>query len=74
MPRARRSSEFPANSKIFYESLNDTKPVASPENFNELETIFMRHFGEVMSGAVTPDAAMAAAHEELSAAMAKLQS
>jgi multiple sugar transport system substrate-binding protein len=65
---------FPPNSKIFYESLNDTKPVASPANFNELETIFMRHMGEVMSGAATPEAAMNAAHEELSTAMAALQS
>jgi multiple sugar transport system substrate-binding protein len=64
---------FPSNSKIFYESLNDTKPVASPENFNELETIFMRHMGEIMSGAATPEAGMIAAHDELSAAMAKLQ-
>lgn len=65
--------KFPANAKIFYESLNDTKPVASPANFNELETIFMRHMGEVMSGAAEPEAAMNAAHEELSTAMAKLQ-
>jgi multiple sugar transport system substrate-binding protein len=65
--------EFPPNAKIFYESLNDTKPVASPDNFNELETIFMRHMGEIMSGATTPDAGMTAAHDELSAAMAKLQ-
>ena len=64
---------LPPNAKIFYESLNDTKPVASPANFNELETIFMRHMGEVMSGAADPEAAMNAAHEELSAAMAKLQ-
>ncbi len=34
----------------------------------------MRHMGEVMSQATTPEAGMAAAHEELSAAMAKLQS
>lgn len=63
---------LPPNAKIFYESLNDTKPVASPANFNELETIFMRHMGEIMSGAVEPEAGMNAAHEELSAAMAKL--
>jgi multiple sugar transport system substrate-binding protein len=65
--------EFPGNAEIFYGSLEDTRPVASPDNFNELETIYMRHFGEVMSGAATPEAAMAAAHEELSAAMAALQ-
>lgn len=69
------SEEFlalPPNAKIFYESLDDTKPVASPANFNELETIFMRHMGEIMSGAVEVEAGINAAHEELSTAMAKL--
>ena len=65
--------EFPANSPIFYGSLDDTRPVASPANFNELETIFMRHMGEVMSNTVTAEAGMQAADIELAAAMAKLQ-
>ncbi|MBE2238166.1 MAG: sugar ABC transporter substrate-binding protein [Caldilineaceae bacterium] len=65
--------EFPSNSEIFYGSLDDAKPVASPANFNELETIFMRHMGEVMSGTVSPEAGMMAADEELATAMAKLQ-
>jgi hypothetical protein len=38
-----------------------------------LETIFMRHMGEVMSGTVSPEAGMMAADEELATAMAKLQ-
>lgn len=63
---------FPPNSKIYYGSLDDTKPVASPANFNELETIVMRHYGEIMSGATTAEAGMLAAHDELSTAMAKL--
>jgi hypothetical protein len=33
----------------------------------------MRHMGEILSGAATPEAGMKAAHEELSAAMAKLK-
>ena len=66
--------EHPGNAEIYYASLDNTRPVASPPNFNELETIFMRHMGEVMSQATTPEAGMAAAHEELSAAMAKLDS
>jgi hypothetical protein len=33
----------------------------------------MRHYSEIMSGSVTPEAGMQAAHEELSAAMAALQ-
>ena len=65
--------KFPANSKIYYDTLKDTKPVPSPANFNEVESIFMRHMGEIMSGATKPEAGMKAAHEELSAAMAKLK-
>ncbi|MGH2533383.1 MAG: ABC transporter substrate-binding protein [Thermomicrobiales bacterium] len=65
---------IPANAAIFYESLNDTKPVPSPPNFNEFESIFMRHMGEIMSGGASPEDGLKAAHEELSAAMEKLQS
>jgi multiple sugar transport system substrate-binding protein len=65
--------KFPPNSTIFYDSLKDSRPVPSPANFNEFETIFMRHVGEIMSATVTPEAGLAAAHEELSAAMAKLK-
>ena len=64
---------FPPNSEIFYGCLKDAKPVASPANFNELETIFMRHMDEIMTNAATPEAGLKAAHDELSAAMAKLK-
>ena len=64
---------FPPNSDIFYGCLKDAKPVASPANFNELETIFMRHMDEIMTNAATPEAGLKAAHDELSAAMAKLK-
>jgi multiple sugar transport system substrate-binding protein len=65
--------QFPSNSKIYYGSLKDSKPVPSPANFNELETIFMRHWGEMMSGAATPEDAFAASHTELSEAMKRLK-
>jgi multiple sugar transport system substrate-binding protein len=65
--------QFPANSKIYYGSLKDSKPVPSPANFNELEATFMRHWGEMMSGAKTPEEAMAGAHTEVSAAMQRLK-
>ena len=65
--------KFPANSKIYYESLDDMKFVASPANFNELETIFMRHFGEMMANSKTAEEAMADAHQELQPAMDKLK-
>jgi multiple sugar transport system substrate-binding protein len=65
--------KFPANSKIYYDSLKDSRPVPAPANFNEFETIFMRHVGEIFSGTVSPADGLAAAHEELGAAMAKLR-
>jgi multiple sugar transport system substrate-binding protein len=70
------SQEFisnPPNGKIFYGCLKDAKPVPSPSNFAEVEQIFMRHFTEMMSNAVMPTEAMAAAHTELSAAMANVK-
>lgn len=66
--------KFPQNSKIYYGSLKDSKPVPSPANFNEFETIFMRHMDEIMAGSTSPEQGMKAAHQELSAAMAKLKS
>ena len=65
--------KFPANSKIYYDTLKDTKPVPSPANFNEVESIFMRHIGEIFSGSATAADGMNAAHTELAAAMAKLK-
>jgi len=63
----------PANSTIFYGSLKDSKPVEAPANFNELETIFMRYMGDIMSDSSSPEEGIQAAHKELSAAMAKLK-
>jgi multiple sugar transport system substrate-binding protein len=78
IPALRSSAElpeflsFPANAKIYYESLNDTKPVPSPANFNEFESILLRHLGEIFSGSTSPEDGLKAAHDEVSAAMAKL--
>jgi multiple sugar transport system substrate-binding protein len=80
IPAIRSSAEtpeflsFPPNAKIYYESLNDTKPVPSPANFSEFESIFIRHLQEILTGATSPADGLAAAHDELSAAMAKLKS
>jgi multiple sugar transport system substrate-binding protein len=63
----------PPNAKIFYESLNDTKPVPSPANFNEFEGIFIRHLGEIFAGSTSPEDGLAKAHTELHDAMMKLQ-
>ena len=76
MRSAAETPEFlsaPPNAKIYYESLNDTKPVPSPANFSEFESIFMRHLGEIFSDSTSPEDGLAAAHDELTAAMAKLK-
>jgi multiple sugar transport system substrate-binding protein len=65
--------KLPSNAKIYYGSLSDSKPVEAPANFNELETIFMRYMGDIMSGASSPEEGMQAAHVELKAAMARLK-
>jgi multiple sugar transport system substrate-binding protein len=80
IPAFRSSAEtpeflsFPPNAKIYYESLNDTKPVPSPANFSEFESIFIRHLQEIFTGSTSPQDGLNAAHEELSAAMAQLKS
>ena len=73
---ARRSvasgAEFlasPPHASLFYESLEYAQPVQAPPQFTDLETIFMRHMGDVMSGAAEPDEAMEAAQEELATAL-----
>ena len=65
-------NSFPANAHRFFGSLEDIKPVPSPENFSEYEAIFMRHMSQIMANTVTPEQGLEAAHIELSAAMDKL--
>ena len=65
-------NSFPANAHRFFGSLEDIKPVPSPANFAEVESIFMRHMSQIMANAVTPEQGLEAAHTELSAAMQKL--
>lgn len=60
----------PPNGKIFYGCLKDAKPVPSPNNFAEVEAIFMRHWTSMMSNSVQPTDATAAAHKEISDLMA----
>lgn len=62
----------PANAKIFFESLNDAKPVPAPANFNQFEQIVMRHLGDIMGGNTSPEKGLQAADKELVDAMKKL--
>ena len=64
---------FPKSAHYYFDSLDDIKPVPSPANFSEVESIFMRHLGEIMANTVSAEEGLAAAHEELSAAMADLR-
>jgi multiple sugar transport system substrate-binding protein len=64
---------YPKHYDVFYGSLADIKPVPSPANFAQVEEIFMRNLGLIMSNAVTPEQGLETAHTELSAAMAELK-
>lgn len=63
----------PANTAIFYESLDFAATVPSPRNFNVIEPILNRHYATIWNGEKTVEEAMNAAHEELQAEMDKLQ-
>jgi multiple sugar transport system substrate-binding protein len=63
----------PANTAIFYASLDAAKTVPSPTNFNIVEPILDKHYATIWSGERTVEEALNAAHEELSTEMAKLQ-
>ena len=62
----------PEHAPLFYQSLSYAAPVQAPVNYSEAERILMQHLGQVMANEVTPEAALKAAHEELSAAMKQL--
>jgi multiple sugar transport system substrate-binding protein len=62
----------PANTAIFYESLDHAKTVVSPPNFNIIEPILDRHYATIWNGEKSVKEAVQAAHEELQAEMDKL--
>jgi len=64
---------FPKSAHYYFDSLDDIKPVPSPANFSEYESIFMRHMTDIMANSVSAEEGLAAAHEELSEAMADLR-
>ena len=66
------SPEFlaqPEHASLFYQSLTYAAPVQAPVNYSDVERLLMQHLGQVMANEVTPEVALKAAHEELSAAM-----
>lgn len=67
-------AEFgPANTAIFYESLDVAATVPSPRNFNIIEPILNRHYATIWNGEKSVAEALQAAHDELQPEMDKLQ-
>ncbi|MEZ4861669.1 MAG: sugar ABC transporter substrate-binding protein [Caldilineaceae bacterium] len=67
-------AEFgPANTAIFYESLDFAATVPSPTNFNIIEPILNRHYATIWNGEKSVEEALQAAHDELQPEMEKLQ-
>lgn len=64
---------FPEHAHYFFGSLDDIKPIPSPPNFAEVENIFTRNVDNVMNDSISAEEGLAAAHEELTEAMANLR-
>jgi len=62
----------PANTAIFYASLDAAKTVVAPANFNVIEPLLSRHYATIWNGEKTVQEAVQAAHVELQAEMDKL--
>ncbi len=61
----------PANTAIFYESLDAAKTVPSPTNFNVIEPVMNRHLETIWNGEKSVEEAVMAWHEELQGEMDK---
>jgi multiple sugar transport system substrate-binding protein len=67
-------TEFgPANTKVFYESLDAAATVPSPTNFNIVDPILNRHYQTIWNGEKSVEEALAAAHTELQAEMDRVK-
>lgn len=67
-------AEFgPANTALFYKSLDYGKTVPSPTNFNIIEPVMNRHLETIWNGERTVEEAVQAMHTELQAEMDKVK-
>lgn len=66
-------TKYPENAGIFYASIADSVPIASPPNFAEVEEIFMRHAGLYLTNNVTKEKMVADLDAELSRAMRRVR-
>jgi multiple sugar transport system substrate-binding protein len=65
--------DFPPSAALYYASLPNTKAVPSPANFQEVESIFIRHYIAMMSDQETIADGVKAADAELNDSFARLK-
>jgi len=63
----------PKNWKLYYDSIEapNARPVPAPPEYNVVESIFRRYLSVTLANEQAPDAAMQAAHKEISDTLAK---
>jgi ABC-type glycerol-3-phosphate transport system substrate-binding protein len=63
----------PQNWKLYYDSIEapNARPVPAPPEYNVVESIFRRYLSTTLANEQPPDAAMQAAHKEISDLLAK---
>ena len=63
----------PANAGIYYDSIDarEAKPVPSPAAYNEVEAVVRRYLGSILADEAETGEALAAAHEEVGAILAR---
>jgi multiple sugar transport system substrate-binding protein len=64
---------FPPSANLYYETLPFTIPVPSPANFQEVESIFIRHYIAMMAGEESIADGTQAAHAEIEESFARLR-
>jgi multiple sugar transport system substrate-binding protein len=64
---------FPPSAHLYYETLPFTIPVPSPANFQEVESIFVRHYLAMMAGEESIADGTQAAHAEIEESFARLR-
>lgn len=64
---------FPPSAFLYYETLPFTIPVPSPANFQEVESIFIRHYRAMMAGETSIADGCKAADAELNDSFARLK-
>lgn len=64
---------FPPSADLYYETLPFTIAVPSPANFQEVESIFIRHYGAMMSGQESIAEGVKAADAELNESFERMR-